>query len=87
MARTVGAVGHVFAHNPACPSVRPGNGDFSSCLSRRLDPPVDETRDHILGASDAPITLVEYGSYACPHCRVANETIASLCDRFGDRIR
>ncbi|GLQ53289.1 Na+/H+ antiporter NhaA [Devosia nitrariae] len=55
--------------------------------SRRLDPPVDETRDHILGASNAPITLVEYGSYACPHCRVANETIASLRDRFGDRMR
>jgi Na+:H+ antiporter, NhaA family len=55
--------------------------------SRRLDPPVDETRDHILGTSDAPITLVEYGSYACPHCRVANETIASLRDRFGDRMR
>ncbi|MBP1888319.1 putative DsbA family dithiol-disulfide isomerase [Ensifer mexicanus] len=55
--------------------------------SRRLDPPVDETRDHILGASDAPITLVEYGSYACPHCRAASETIASLRDRLGDRMR
>ena len=55
--------------------------------SRRLDPPVDETRDHILGAPDAPITLVEYGSYACPHCRAANETIASLRDRFGERKR
>jgi len=55
--------------------------------SRRLDPPVDETRDHILGASDAPITLVEYGSYACPYCRAANETIATLRDRFGDRMR
>lgn len=55
--------------------------------SRRLVPPVDEARDHILGATDAPITLVEYGSYACPHCRAANETIASLRDRFGDRMR
>lgn len=55
--------------------------------SRRLYPPVDKVRDHILGASDAPITLVEYGSYACPHCRVANETVASLRDRFGDRMR
>lgn len=55
--------------------------------SRRLAPPVDETRDHILGASDAQITLVEYGSYACPHCRAANDTIASLRDRFGDRMR
>ena len=55
--------------------------------SRRLAPPVDETRDHILGASNAQITLVEYGSYACPHCRAANDTIASLRDRFGDRMR
>ena len=45
-------------------------------LSSRLDRPVDEGSDHVLGAADAPITLVEYGSYACPHCRAANEQIA-----------
>jgi len=27
--------------------------------------------DHIIGAQDAEITLVEYGSYDCPHCRQA----------------
>jgi NhaA family Na+:H+ antiporter len=53
----------------------------------RLDRPVDVSRDHVLGPDDAPITLVEYGSYACPHCRVANEEIAKLRDRFGDRMR
>src|SRR5262245_45750771 len=35
-------------------------------LSNRLDRPVDQARDHVLGAPDAEITLVEYGSYACP---------------------
>lgn len=55
--------------------------------SRRLDPPVDDARDHVLGAAGAPITLVEYGSYACPHCRAANEAIAALRDRFGERMR
>jgi hypothetical protein len=35
-------------------------------------------------ASD--ITLVEYGSYACPYCRAANEEIARLRDRFGDPL-
>jgi NhaA family Na+:H+ antiporter len=54
---------------------------------RRLDRPVDESRDHVLGAADAPITLVEYGSYACPYCRAANESIAAVRDRFGDRMR
>lgn len=53
----------------------------------RLDPPVDPARDHILGPDDAEITLVEYGSYACPHCRAANERIAQIRDEFGDRIR
>lgn len=52
----------------------------------RLDRPVDES-DHVLGPAQAPITLVEYGSYACPHCRAANERITELRDELGDRLR
>ncbi|MFN4282491.1 MAG: Na+/H+ antiporter NhaA [Alphaproteobacteria bacterium] len=55
--------------------------------SNRLDRPVDKSRDHILGPDNAPITLVEYGSYDCPHCRAANERIADIRDRFGGRLR
>jgi Na+:H+ antiporter, NhaA family len=32
----------------------------------RLDRPVAENCDHVLGPA-AQITLVEYGSYACPY--------------------
>lgn len=53
----------------------------------RLDRPVDPRRDHVLGADDASLTLVEYGSYACPYCRAANEEIALLRGRFGARLR
>ncbi len=53
----------------------------------RLDRPVDAASDHVLGRSDAPITLVEYGSYACPYCRAANERIAEVRDQLGDRLR
>jgi Na+:H+ antiporter, NhaA family len=53
----------------------------------RLDRPVDDKFDHILGPADAAITLVEYGSYACPYCRAANERIAEVRDQFGDRMR
>ncbi|MEX0809122.1 MAG: Na+/H+ antiporter NhaA [Dongiaceae bacterium] len=56
-------------------------------LRNRLDRPVSDTYDHALGPTNAEITLVEYGSYACPHCRVANERIAEARDRFGDRLR
>jgi NhaA family Na+:H+ antiporter len=54
---------------------------------RRLDRPFDPAVDHVLGSPSAEITLVEYGSYACPHCRAANEEIAKLRMRFGDRLR
>src|SRR5688500_18286133 len=53
----------------------------------RLDRPVDAAYDHVLGSDAADITLVEYGSYACPHCRAANERIAQIRDQFGDRLR
>jgi NhaA family Na+:H+ antiporter len=55
--------------------------------TRRLDRPVDSRNDHVLGPDDGDITLVEYGSYACPYCRAANEEVAKLRDRFGDRLR
>ena len=53
----------------------------------RLDRPVDGSSDHILGRAGAEITLVEYGSYACPYCRAANERIAEVRDQFGERLR
>jgi NhaA family Na+:H+ antiporter len=53
----------------------------------RLDRPVDESYDHVLGPADSQVTLVEYGSYACPYCRAANEQIAAVRDQFGDRLR
>jgi Na+:H+ antiporter, NhaA family len=52
----------------------------------RLDRPVDPGRDHILGRPDAGIELVEYGSYACPYCRAANERIVEVRDALGDRM-
>jgi NhaA family Na+:H+ antiporter len=55
--------------------------------NNRLDRPIDDARDHVLGPPSAEITLVEYGSYDCPHCRAANEEIAEVRDRFGDRVR
>ena len=55
--------------------------------AHRLDRAVDPARDHVLGPAQAPITLVEYGSYDCPYCRAANEEIAKLRDRFGQRMR
>src|SRR5512143_1856002 len=58
-----------------------------AAATRRLTRPVDDVLDHVLGPHDAPITLVEYGSYACPHCRAANERITEVRNQLGDRLR
>jgi Na+:H+ antiporter, NhaA family len=52
-----------------------------------LDPPVDVVRDHVLGPPDAEMTLVEFGSFACPHCHAAHPVIEALRSRFGERLR
>jgi NhaA family Na+:H+ antiporter len=53
----------------------------------RLSPPVDLERDHVLGPADAEITLVEYGSFACPQCHAVHPVVEELRNRFGERMR
>ena len=60
---------------------------MSEARPSRLDPAVDPTRDHVLGGDGGDITLLEYGSYACPYCHAAHEIIARLRDRHGERLR
>jgi Na+/H+ antiporter NhaA len=48
---------------------------------------VDPERDHIRGAEDAPVTLVEYGDYECPYCGQAEIAIRELLTSFGDDLR
>jgi NhaA family Na+:H+ antiporter len=52
----------------------------------RLVIPVTES-DHIRGPMDAPVTLVEYGDYQCPHCRLVYHYLIQLQDQLGDRLR
>jgi Na+:H+ antiporter, NhaA family len=56
-------------------------------MNNRLDRAVNPDHDHTLGAATAEITLVEYGSYDCPHCRAANARIGEVREQLGDRVR
>jgi len=56
-------------------------------MNNRLDRAVNPDYDHTLGAATAEITLVEYGSYDCPHCRAANARIGEVREQLGDRVR
>lgn len=37
--------------------------------------PLAEVPDMVLGNADAPVTLVEYASYTCPHCAQFHDTV------------
>jgi NhaA family Na+:H+ antiporter len=56
-------------------------------MNNRLERAVDPERDHTLGAARAELTLVEFGSYDCPHCRAANARIGEVREQLGDRVR
>jgi protein-disulfide isomerase len=43
-------------------------------------------RDHIQGPIDAPVALVEYGDYECPHCGRAYPMVKAIQERMGDRL-
>ena len=46
-----------------------------------------EPTDHSRGSEHAPVTLLEYGDFECPSCKVAVQTPRLLLDRFPNRIR
>jgi protein-disulfide isomerase len=53
----------------------------------KLTLPVRESRDHIQGPVNAPITLVEYGDYQCPYCGQAYMIIKEIQERLGSKLR
>jgi protein-disulfide isomerase len=44
------------------------------------------SNDHILGAESAPVVLVEYGDYECPHCGHAHPVVKRLVKHFGEKL-
>ena len=48
---------------------------------------VDPERDHIRGAVDGPVTVVEYGDFECPYCGRAEPVVRELLRDFEQEVR
>jgi protein-disulfide isomerase len=79
------AVFRVVAHLPEAVRARQLSRTADDLVD--LSEEVDPARDHIRGAQDAPVTLVEYGDYECPYCGRAEVVIRELLSSFGDDLR
>ena len=55
-------------------------------MSTYLSRPVTDL-DHVRGPADAPVTLVEYGDYECPHCGRAFPVLEDIRRLMGDTLR
>jgi protein-disulfide isomerase len=51
----------------------------------QLTIPVTQS-DHLRGSLDAPVTLVEYGDFECPHCGRAYPIVEQLIEKIGDQL-
>ncbi|MEO8016203.1 MAG: thioredoxin domain-containing protein [Pseudomonadota bacterium] len=43
--------------------------------------------DHSPGPPHAPVTVVEYGDFECPHCKQAAGAVKQLLAHFDERVR
>jgi protein-disulfide isomerase len=43
--------------------------------------------DHRSGAEHAPVTVIEYGDFECPNCKMAVQTPKLLLERYPGRLR
>ena len=70
------------------PQARLGRADSeTSWLLVDLTEEVDPERDHIRGPVEAPVTLLEYGDFECPHCGRAAPVVRRLLERFDGQVR
>lgn len=63
-----------------------GKADMNPHQKFELAVPVSNA-DHTLGASHAPVTIVEYGDFECPNCKQAAPAVKLLLERFAGRVR
>ena len=55
-------------------------------MQAQLAVPVNED-DHTIGPATAPVTLVEYGDFECPHCGRAEPIVQGIRRYMGDQLR
>ncbi len=71
--------------DPAIAGAGMGNTPLQVTVSR-LRVPVDPA-DHVRGPADAPVTIIEYADFQCPHCGQAAASLRDVLHQRADVVR
>jgi len=52
----------------------------------RIEVPVGE-HDPVIGAADAPVTIIQFAEYQCPYCSQVSSTLARVLDAYDGKVR
>jgi len=76
-------------HPPGMPALEVGRVDRSRVArsARHTGRMSDEVVEHIRGALDAPVTVLEYGDYECPYCAAAAPVLRELVEMSDGVVR
>lgn len=82
-------------NRPATTTTTTGTGAQPTAVANQgtgTAPAVGEFRpvsddDHIRGAADAKVTIVEYSDIECPFCRQFHPTVQQIVDEYPDDVR
>ncbi|WP_417483663.1 DsbA family protein [Maricaulis salignorans] len=58
-----------------------------SAIERNLAAIYGDERDPRFGGDEPDVTIVEFMDYKCSYCRVANEWVTDVNERYGDRVQ
>jgi protein-disulfide isomerase len=53
---------------------------WDALLNSLVRAPVVRPSDHVRGAADAPVTVIEYSDFQCPYCMVLHQSLRSLVE-------
>lgn len=62
----------------------PANGKLSADQAKKI--PAVTDKDHIRGASDAQVYLIEYSDFQCPFCGRFHPTTQQILQEYGDKV-
>ncbi|WP_417481478.1 DsbA family protein [Maricaulis sp.] len=58
-----------------------------AAIERNADAIYSDERDPRFGGTEPDVTIVEFMDYKCSYCRVANEWVSDVNERYGDRVQ